>query len=179
MSSNMLQRNGGAMLVALCAVTFFSACVTQEEQKAIAERRCPTPQDSIVGGAVVAFAKTASPVAHRYLYAARTDSALPESASWGLQGRTTFHTWLPDTANMRKMRAYLNEQKGYVNLLIAYHGQKKLPDGRLAMEFSGTYIAGKNDGEKVPRKSVIFSCAAPTDRFIVGEPLPPAAPATP
>ena len=57
------------------------------------------------------------------------------------------------------MRAYLNEQKGYVNLLIAYHGQKKLPDGRLAMEFSGTYIAGKNDGEKVPRKSVIFSCA--------------------
>jgi len=179
MISNVLQRNGGAILVVLCAVTLFSACATQEEQKLTAERLCPTPQDSIIGGAVVAFAKTASPVPHRYLIASRTDSALPESAGWGLQGRTTLHMLLPDTANVRKMRAFLREQNGYTNLLIAYHGQKKLPDGRFAMEFSGTYIGGKNDGEKVPRKSITFSCAAPTDRFIVGEPLPPAAPTTP
>jgi hypothetical protein len=77
------------------------------------------------------------------------------------------------------MRAFLNQEKGYVNLMLAYHGQRKLPDGRYAMDFSGTYIAGKNDGQKVPRKTVTFSCAATTDRFIVGDSVAPVTPATP
>jgi hypothetical protein len=172
---NDLPRNGGALVVVLCAMGLLSACTTSDEKAATAERLCPTPQDSIIGGAAVAYVSGAEPLAHRYVIPISTDSALPSSAYWGLQGRTTLHEMRRDSAGVQAMKTQLNKQATYVNLLLAFHGQRKLPDGRLAMDFSGTYFGGKNDGKTIPRKTVTFTCSGTgAARFAVADPSPPA-----
>ena len=170
MRSNTLQRNGGALLLVLAAVGTAFACSPGEktDRPAVSARPCPTPADSVVGLATLQFMKHLSPKPHRYLIPVGTDSALPGRAHWALQsGSATLNMWPRDTAQQRVVKEKVGAKGAYTMLLVSYHGQRTLPDGRIALDFSGHYMGGDVDGRAVPRTPVIFSCHAAGERFVV------------
>jgi hypothetical protein len=168
--SSILRRNGGAMLVGLGAVL---ACSTGEQTAdrpaaASPARPCATPADSIIGLATVAFTKFITPKPHRYLIPVGTDSVLPDRAHWALQNTgATLNVWPRDTALQKKVKDQLGAKGAYTMLVVSYHGQRALPDGRTALDFSGTYMGGTVDGKVVPRTPIVFSCHAEGERFVV------------
>ena len=170
MRSNTLQRSGGALLLVLAAVGAAFACSPGEktDRPAVSARPCPTPADSVVGLATLQFMKHISPKPHRYLIPVSTDSALPTGAYWALQSSSATLNFLPrDTSKQRQVKEQLGAKGAYTMLLVNYHGQRTLPDGRIALDFSGHYVGGDVDGKAVPRTPVIFSCQAAGERFVV------------
>jgi hypothetical protein len=179
MRSISLQGNVAAWLVVLAAVGVVTACSTSESSgdsaaarpatsAAVDTRPCVTPTDSILGLAAVQFTKFVTPKPHRFLIPAGTDSALPERAYWGLQTTgATLNVFPRDTAQQRKAKDQLSGKGKLTLLLVNYHGQRKLPDGRVAIDFSGHYIGGDVDGKAVPRVPVLFSCHATGERFTI------------
>jgi hypothetical protein len=162
--------NGVALAVALFGAVSAAACSTSESSTQTAVRPCPTSADTILGGSVEAFVKTAQPTAYRYLVAVGTDSAIPDHGRWALQGRTPLFLYPRDPAQQKSFVAQLYSQRGnYVTLLVAYHGQDTLEDGRIRTELSGTYIGGRNDGKTIPRAGVVFDCHATGNRFSMGD----------
>ena len=170
MRSSILQRNGGALLIVLAAGAVF-ACSTGEKADrpaAVSTRPCTTPADSIVGLATLRFMKHISPKPHRYLIPVGTDSALPVGAQWALQtSAATLNMWPRDTAQQRKVKEQLGGKGAYTMLLVNYHGQRTLPDGRVALDFSGQYMGGDVDAKAVPRTPIIFTCHAEGERFVI------------
>jgi hypothetical protein len=79
-----------------------------------------------------------------------------------------------DTAQQRIVRTQLGANGAYTMLLVNYHGQRQLDDGRIALDFSGHYIGGDVDGRVVPRTAIMFSCHAEGERFVVDTTAPPA-----
>ena len=170
MRSNTLQRNGGALLLVLAAVGAAFACspVEKTDRPAVSARPCPTPANSVVGLATLQFMKHISPKPHRYLIPVSTDSALPTGAYWALQSSAATLNFLPrDPSKQRQVKEQLGAKGAYTMLLVNYHGQRTLPDGRIALDFSGHYMGGDVDGKAVPRTPVIFSCQAAGERFVV------------
>jgi hypothetical protein len=175
------QRNGGALLIA--AIAAASACSAGETTDKPATpavtstRPCTTPADSVLGLATAAFTRHISPKPHRYLVPVGTDSALPASALWALQtSGATLNLFPRDTAQQRKVKAQLGANGSYTMLLVNYHGQRTLPDGRTALDFSGHYMGGDVEGKAVPRTTIVFTCHATGERFVVEGSAP--APAT-
>jgi len=165
------QRNGGALLIA-AAIAVASACSPGETDKAAAPatstRPCTTPADSVLGLATAAFTRHISPKPHRYLVPVGTDSALPASALWALQtSGATLNLFPRDTAQQRKVKAQLGANGSYTMLLVNYHGRRTLPDGRTALDFSGHYMGGDVEGKAVPRTTIVFTCHATGERFVV------------
>jgi len=174
MHSSILQRNGRAPLIVLAAMLACSSAETTDRPAASTARLCTTPADSIVGLATVRFMKHITPKPHRYLVPAGTDSALPTGAYWALQTTgATLNLFPRDTAQQRKVKETLGAKGALLMLLVNYHGQRTLPDGRRALDFSGHYIGGEADGKVVPRTPIVFSCHAEGERFMV-EGAPPA-----
>jgi hypothetical protein len=186
MITSILKRNGAIRLVVLAAVGVAAACssgdgsgdsATAKPAAATATRPCVTPVDSILGLAAIQFTKHVTPKPHRYLIPAGTDSALPERAYWGLQTTgATLNVFPRDTALQKKAKDQLSGKGKLTLLLVNYHGQRKLPDGRVALDFSGHYMGGDVDGKAVPRTAILFSCHATGERFVVEGP-PAATPA--
>ena len=177
MTPSTFKRNGAVRLVVLAVVGVATACSAGDKSgdtaaaaKPVATdtRPCVTPVDSILGLAAVEFTKQVSPKPHRYLIPAGTDSALPERAYWGLQTTgATLNVFPKDTALQRKAKTQLSSNGKMTLLLVNYHGQRKLPDGRLAIDFSGHYMGGDVEGKSVPRTTILFSCHAQGQRFSV------------
>lgn len=171
MSSNIMQRNGGALLIVLAAAGAAFACSpgdTSDRPAASTGRACTTPADSIVGLATLQFMKHITPKPHRYLIPVSTDSALPIGAYWALQtSSATLNLFPRDTLQQRKVKEQLGAKGAYTMLLVNYHGRRTLPDGRIALDFSGHYMGGDVDGKAVPRTPIIFSCHAEGERFVV------------
>jgi hypothetical protein len=179
MSSSILQRNGGALLIVLAAMGA-AACSgdsggEQAERPAAAasSRTCYTPPDSIVGLATLQFMKHISPKPHRYLIPVGTDLALPVGAQWALQtSAATLNMWPRDTVQQAKVKEQLGKKGALTMLLVNYHGQRTLPDGRVAIDYSGQYMGGDVDGKPVPRTAILFSCHAAGERFVVESAAP-------
>ena len=179
MRSISLQGNVAARLVVLAAVGVATACsksassgdsATAKPAASAASnaRPCVTPTDSILGLAAVQFTKYITPKPHRFLIPAGTDSALPERAYWGLQTTgATLNVFPRDTVKQRQAKDQLSGKGKLTLLLVNYHGQRKLPDGRIALDFSGHYMGGEVDGQAVPRTPIVFSCHAVGERFVV------------
>ena len=187
MTTSILKRNGATRLVVLAAVGVAAACSSGDGAGDTAAakpavplaRSCGTPVDSILGLAAVQFTKHISPKPHRFLVPAGTDSALPERAYWGLQTTgATLNVFPRDTALQAKARDQLSAKGKMTLLLVNYHGQRTLPDGRLALDFSGHYMGGDVNGKAVPRTAILFSCHATGERFVV-EGATPATPPPP
>ena len=176
MTTSIPKRNGAARLVVLAAVGVAAACSAGDgagdsaaaRPVASAAKPCHTPADSILGLATVAFSKHITPKPHRFLIPAGTDSALPERAYWALQTTgATLNVFPRDTALHKKARDQLSSNGKMTLLLVNYHGQRTLPDGRIAVDYSGHYMGGDADGKVVPRTAILFSCHATGERFVV------------
>ena len=167
--SSIVRRNGGALLIVLgSSVACSTGETTDRPAAANVARACATPADSIVGLATVAFTRYITPKPHRYLIPIRTDSALPASAYWALQtSGATLNMWPPDPAQQKTVKEQLGAKGAYTMLVVSYHGQRALPDGRTALDFSGSYMGGAVDGKVVPRTPIVFSCQAEGERFVV------------
>jgi hypothetical protein len=177
MNSSILHRNGGAAFLIAAAAGIIAACSpgdTASRDSAtkpvatVDTRPCATPADSVLGLATVQFTKYVTPKPHRYLIPVSTDSALPTSAYWGLQTTgATVNVFPRDTAAQKKAKEQLSPKGKMTLLLVNYHGRRTLPDGRVAVSFSGHYMGGDVDGKAVPRVAVIFACHAQGERFTV------------
>ena len=109
-----------------------------------------------------------TPKPDRFLIPVSTDSALPATAYWALQQTSaTLNLFPRDTATQKQLRRQLSANGSYTLLLMNYHGQRKLPDGRVALEFSGHYLSGAVDGKAIPRTTVMFSCHQAGERFAI------------
>jgi hypothetical protein len=75
--------------------------------------------------------------------------------------------WPPDPAQQKTVKEQLGAKGAYTMLVVSYHGQRALPDGRTALDFSGSYMGGAVDGKVVPRTPIVFSCQAEGERFVV------------
>lgn len=170
MSLSNLKRRGGVLAIALgaSAAAACSAGDTPERQAQRASRACTTPADSIIGLAALQFTRHITPKPHRYLIPVSTDSALPTTAYWALQTTgATLNLFPRDTVQQRKVKEQLGAKGAYTMLLVNYHGQRTLPDGRIALDFSGHYMGGDVEGKAVPRTPIVFSCHAEGERFVV------------
>ena len=118
--------------------------------------------------------KAVSPKPHRFLIPVSTDSALPATAYWALQTTgATVNVFPRDTAAQRKGLEQLSPKNSLTLLLVNYHGQDTMPDGRVSIEFSGHYLAGTPRGTAIPRTAVLFSCASTGERFVVEQQAAP------
>jgi hypothetical protein len=173
-------RNDALALFVLLAVGTLAACSpeadgTDRPAVVVDNRPCSTPADSIIGLATKRFIQHVSPKPHRFLVPEATDSAIPTSAYWALQGTpATLNMYPRDTAKQRTARAQLSPKNSLIMLLVSYHGQRKLADGRTALDFSGHYMGGDVDGQSVPRTTIAFSCHAEGERFVIDAAAPPA-----
>lgn len=182
MRQRSFHRNGGLVCVVLTAVTAFSACSPGDSADrpaatpaARTARACGTPADSVIGLASEQFVKNVAPKPHRFLVPEGTDSAVPRSAYWALQTTgATVNVFPRDTAQQRKGLAQLSPNNSMTLLLVNYHGQDTMPDGRVSIEFSGHYLAGAPRGTSLPRTAVLFDCAATGPRFVVEKQAAPA-----
>lgn len=128
---------------------------------------CATPTDTILGGAARKFVAQVDPKPHRLLIPVG-DAGLPVTAQWGLQATgATLNFYPRDTAAQKKTVQQLAANGSYTLLLINYHGQRKLDDGRTAVDFSGEYMSGEAKGKTIPRTGILFSCQATGERFSV------------
>ena len=179
MHQRLLPRNGGLVCIVLTAVTALAACSSGDSPDRPAAkplaRTCATPPDSVIGLASERFVKDVSPKPHRFLVPEGTDSAVPRSAYWALQTTgATVNVFPRDTAAQRRGLQQLSPNNSLTLLLINYHGQDTMPDGRVSIEFSGHYLAGTPRGTAVPRTAVLFNCSATSDRFMVEKRAAPA-----
>jgi hypothetical protein len=182
MRQRSLHRNGGLACVVLTAVAAFSACSPGDSADrpaatpaARSARACGTPADSVLGLATAQFVKFVRPRPDRFLVPEGTDSAVPRSAYWALQTTGATVNVLPrDTAVQRKGVQQLSPNNVLTLLLVNYHGQDTMPDGRVSVEFSGHYLAGAPRGTAIPRTAVLFDCAATGERFVVEKQVTPA-----
>ncbi len=168
-------RNGGVLCVVLTAMGVLSACsggdTADRPAAAAAAPACSTPADSILGLATRKFVAQVDPKPHRFLIPV-SDSALPASAHWALQATgATLNFYPRDTTAQKQAVRQLAANGSYTLLLIKFHGQRALTDGRTAVEFSGNYLSGAASGKAIPRTSVLFSCQAAGERFVVETPV--------
>lgn len=160
------RRSGAAIALSAMIV---AACSTSESSARAAVRPCATQADTILGKSVETFIATAQPPAYRYLVQPGTDSALPTHGHWALQGRTPLHLYPRDPAQQRSVVTQLySGGRNYTTLLVSYHGQDTLEDGRIRTQLSGSYIGGANAGKTIPHTSIVFDCHATGNRFTVG-----------
>jgi len=173
MHSRFRHRNVSTTGIVFTAIAALAACSGGEKAAdtpaVAAEAPCTTPADSIIGLAAKTFATQVKPVPHRFLVTVGTDSALPDRAYWGLQTTGATLNMLPkDPTQHQKAIQALAPGGSYVLLLTNYHGQRKLDDGRTAVDFSGHYLTGSAKGTAIPRTTVVFSCQATgAERFVI------------
>lgn len=161
-------RSLGFVVMVVAALAACSPGDTPERPATPVARTCSTPADSIIGLAAEEFIGFVSPKPHRFLIPVSTDSALPTSAYWALQRTSATLNFLPrDTVAQKQVLRQLSPNSSLTLLLVNYHGQETVPDGRVALEFSGHYLAGSPAGTAVPRTTVMFSCHAEGERFVI------------
>jgi hypothetical protein len=165
------RHNGLLAIVAFTGIA--AACSTSESSPRVTARPCAMTRDSILGKSVETFIKSAQPPAYRYLVAAGTDSALPSHGQWALQGKTPLYLYPADPSLQQKFVTDLYARGNYPTMLVSYHGQDTLEDGRIRTMLGGSYIGGKNAGTTMPHTAVVFDCQATgAARFTIGNDAP-------
>jgi len=130
-----------------------------------AEELPPDPATACIGSApapvalaVQDFINSAEPTPERFLNAATTDSALPGPAEAIVTRKGPTFYWLPDEAAQQQMRAKLERDGPWVNMLVVVRGQADGGDGTWIIRVGGTYIATALHGTASPEKRYTVSC---------------------
>ncbi len=119
----------------------------------------PTP----VALAVTDFIGAAEPKPERFLTAATTDSALPQAAEAVVSKEGPVFFWLPDPAMQAQMRAKLEGDGPWKNMLVVVREQSDHGDGTWTVRVGGRYVGGELHGTESPEKAYTVSC-------IIGDP---------
>jgi hypothetical protein len=111
-----------------------------------------------VAVAVQDFIGSADPRPERFLNAATTDSALPGPAEAVVARKGPMFYWLPDEASQQQMRAKLEGDGPWANMLVVVRGQQDGGDGTWTIRVGGTYIGGELHGTQSPEKRYTVTC---------------------
>ena len=146
-----------ALSVALLAL---AACGggKADSRAAASASACGPATDALAHTAVLEYLKLQTdPYPQRFLVAAGTDSALPESGLRALQDKGPTYFYPADSAQRTKVRAKLDSVGTYTTILIAWRGLEK-GDTASAVRLAGTFIGGKHDGRTAPVRTMHFAC---------------------
>jgi len=127
---------------------------------AAAGLRCPSAEQAVVGPAVLAYVTAQSrPAPQRFLYAAGTDSALPDPGVVALQDKGPTYMYPANPAQQAVVRAKLAKVGPWASLLVSYHGLRLATDSTHAVvRLGGRFVGGRDDGTVAPDRSVSFTC---------------------
>ena len=119
---------------------------------------CAPATDALAHSAVLEYLKLQTdPYPQRFLVAAGTDSALPESGLRALQDKGPTYFYPADTTQRAKVRAKLDSVGTYTTILLAWKGMES-SDTASAVRLSGTFVGGKHDGRTAPSRTMHFAC---------------------
>jgi len=160
---------GGAVRAALiaCALTAgaIGALVLLADRKApppvlrADAPPCPSAEPAVVGPAVLAYITAQrQPPPQRFLFAAGTDSALPDPGVVALQDKGPTYMYPPNPAQQAVVRAKLEKVGPWASLLVVYHGTRLADPTHAVVRLGGRYVGGKSDGLEAPGRSVSFTC---------------------
>ncbi len=113
--------------------------------------------------AVQDFIMTADPAPQRFLQAAATDSALPPAAEAVVSAKGPLFYWTGDAAAQEAMRAKLEGDGPWINMLVVVREQRDEGTGTWTVRVGGHYIGGALHGTVSPGKRYTVSC-------VIGEP---------
>lgn len=126
---------------------------------------CGLFPDAAVATAVTEYIKLARPTPQRFLFAATTDSGLPDPAVVALQNKGPTYFYPPDTAQRRKVRELLSSVGGYATLLVVRRPAPNPVDSQAVVRLGGHYVGGDQDGIEAPSRSLHFTCSAQTRQW--------------
>jgi hypothetical protein len=160
-------RSPTRLATALLVCTSLTACGGGADRTAEVppEELPPDPATACIGTApapvalaVQDFIGSAEPKPERFLNAATTDSALPGPAEAIVTRKGPTFYWLPDEASQQQMRAKLEGDGPWVNMLVVVRGQQDGGDGTWTIRVGGKYIGGELHGTESPEKRYTVSC---------------------
>jgi hypothetical protein len=159
-------------LVAASLTAALVACGGAPERQSAASDEPPPPDPATaclaatptpVALAVTDFIGAAEPKPERFLTAATTDSALPQAAEAVVSRKGPLFFWLPDPAMQAQMRAKLEGDGPWTNMLVVVREQADRGDGTWTVRVGGRYVGGTLHGTESPEKAYTVSC-------IIGDP---------
>jgi hypothetical protein len=158
--------------MAAASAALFACAPPAEDATADAPPPCPTPADSVIGGALEKFIVTRDPVPHSFLVPIGTPEAIPDRANYPLYagGRTQF-LWPPDSALQEQQISNMRAKGKHVTMVLGYAGRiDTLPDGRMSVGFTGRYVDLANENAPLQEAKIYFDCQAMGEsRFTVGD----------
>ncbi len=147
-------------------LVLLSACGGERsDARARATSACGLLPDAAVATAVTEYVKLASPTPQRFLFAATTDSGLPDPAVVALQNKGPTYFYPPDTAQRRKVRELLSSVGSYATLLVVRRSAPAPVDSQAVVRLGGHYVGGDHDGIAAPSRALHFTCSARTRQW--------------
>lgn len=152
-------RKFSTRLVLMLMLAGTPACGGGEQGTAkAAAGRCGPLSDDAVGIAVTEYVKQASPTPQRFLFAAATDSTLPDAAVAALQNKGPTFFYPPDSAQQVKVREQLAAVGGYATLLVVRRPAPAPSDTLAVVRLGGHYVGGEIDGAVATSRQLGFRC---------------------
>ena len=121
---------------------------------------CRSAAPGPVALAVRDFITAADPAPQRFLTAAATDSALPQSAQTVVERKGPVFIWPSDAATQAKMRTKLEGDGPWINMLVVVRGETPQPDGTVEVRVGGWYVGLDVDGRESPERRFTVECVA-------------------
>jgi hypothetical protein len=120
---------------------------------------CASVEGSVVGPAVLAYITARhDPTPQRFLFAAGTDSALPDPGVVALQDKGPTYMYPPNPSQRAVVRAKLAKAGPWASLLVSYRGVRLTDSTHAVVRLGGVFVGGKTDGIVAPDQSVSFTC---------------------
>lgn len=154
------KRSTGRALALVALVSTLACGGDQRASKPAATGRCGPLPDDAVGVAVAEYVKQASPTPQRFLFAAATDSALPDAAVTALQNKGPTFFYPPDSTQQARVRAQLAAVGGYATLLVVRRPAAAPGDTQAVVRLGGHYVGGEQDGMGAASRRITFRCDA-------------------
>ena len=120
---------------------------------------CARAEGSVVGPAVLAYITAQHrPTPQRFLFAAGTDSALPDPGVVALQDKGPTYMYPANPTQRAVVRAKLAKAGPWASLLVSYRGLRLADSTHAVVRLGGIFVGGKDDGVEAPGRSVSFTC---------------------
>jgi hypothetical protein len=121
---------------------------------------CRSVSPGPIALAVREFITAADPAPRRFLTAAATDSALPQSAQSVVERKGPVFIWPSDAAAQAKMRTKLEGDGPWINMLVVVRDETPQPDGTVEVRVGGWYVGLDVDGRESPERRFTVECVA-------------------
>ena len=127
---------------------------------------CPSAEQAVIGPAVLAYiTEQHRPTPQRFLFAAGTDSALPDPGVVALQEKGPTYLYPANPAQQAVVRARLAKVGPWASLLVSYRGLQRSDSTHAVVRLGGHFVGGASDGVEAPDRSVSFTCESGAGRL--------------